>query len=118
MQYRNLTPHPLHIFASDQDDEPARTIQPGLKAARLAEKRRTISPDFDGDGFPLTMVELGEIQNLPAPKSGVILIVSFHVAEKAQRADVVSPGKLKRDSEGNTVGSVGLTAYVEPGEAE
>ncbi len=53
----------------------------------------------------------GDVENLPAPKKGIIYIVSAKVlnALNGSRIDVVSPGRqIKDDNTGRTGFSVGL----------
>jgi len=57
------------------------------------------------DGVPLVRHVYGEVEGLPAPEEGVVLIVSAMVrAACPDRSDLVSPGDLVRDAQGRVVG--------------
>lgn len=62
-------------------------------------------------GIPVFQTELGELEGLPEPVEGTTYIVSalcLHTATSLGRTDVVSPGNLKRDENGNTIGCFGF----------
>jgi hypothetical protein len=101
MNYRNLTPHAvrIRIEAGDNRPEPLESdivLAPEPLPLRIAEREGEMWM-LDG-GIPLIETRLGEIENLPAPQEGVLLVVSMPVAERAYqlgRRDVVSPDSGK-----------------------
>jgi hypothetical protein len=80
----NLTPHQITVRTAENDI----VINPTAPAARMA---LTSVSAGQISGIPLVRQEFGEIENLPAPVDGVIYITSTMVAQRAKRADVVSP---------------------------
>lgn len=97
--FKNLTPHLLRVRIEDSAvAEPLSTdlVLPApakgeLPAIRIAEN--VISEEFV-EGARIRITELGEIEGLPDPEPGVMLVVSMPTAERAYalgRRDVVSP---------------------------
>ena len=105
----NLTPHALVIWGTDG----ILTIPQSGDVARLTVTR-TEKPPINSKAVEIriSLPVMGEIVGIPAPVAGVIYVVSALVAEKAKRADVMSPGELKRDPQGRVIGAWGLCAYV------
>ena len=108
----NLTPHTLNVF--DADGNPVATLLPDGTVARVSVKTL---PMLDGledfpilvNGVPLFYQEVGEVAGLPAPVAGVLWVVSALVRLAVpSRTDVLSPGELKRNADGQPVGCVGL----------
>ena len=105
----NLTPHELTIWGTDG----ILTIPPSGDVARLTVTRAEKPPiNSKAVLVPVCLPVMGEIEGLPLAVAGVIYVVSALVAEKAKRADVMSPGELKRDPQGRVIGAWGLCAYV------
>lgn len=80
MEFINLTPHDIVMNNG--------TTYSSQGVARVTDEYST----FDKDG--ICNVKHGEIKNLPAPKEGVIFIVSAMVltaAKEIGRKDVVAP---------------------------
>lgn len=108
--YLNLTPHPLYVKAQDGEYV---IIPPSGDVARVVYDR--FPPEqVRIDGYEVSVAVAGaprEIVGLPEPEEGVILIVAKAVADAApaHRGDLMSPGKLIRDEDGNVVGCDGLT---------
>ena len=109
--YLNLTPHALNVRALDKStlvlppspDGPARVVYD-----RLPPEQTTIA------GHEIAISVAGsprEIIGLPEPEPGVVYIVAKAVADAAPggRGDLMSPGRLLRDADGNVVGCDGLT---------
>lgn len=99
MDIINLTPHAIRIRIEDSDiAEPLESDivlpkpAPGeLPPLRIAED---IVEEIELDGVRIRTVHLGEIEGLPEPEDGVMLVVSLPTAERAYalgRRDVVSP---------------------------
>jgi hypothetical protein len=96
----NLTPHSIHELITG-------TVYPSEGLARCA----VLSSDT-GDrlnGVPVLEVEFGEVSGLPEPTPGVVYIVSQIVRSACpDRKDVVFPGELVRDENGQPVGCQGF----------
>lgn len=61
-------------------------------------------PVGEVDGIPLVMTAFGAVSGLPGPQEDTLYIVSLLVKQAVQRQDVVSPGEIVRDANGNIVG--------------
>ena len=103
MNFVNLTPHALNIVQSDGSFY---TLPPSGQVARVATTRTIVN---EIDGIEIYETQFGEVEGLPERNSQDILIVSALVAQRANRADVYSPGELVRDESGKVIGCRGLT---------
>nr|DAU83511.1 MAG TPA: hypothetical protein [Caudoviricetes sp.] len=105
---KNLTPHEVKIFklngvTPDLDV----VIEAGEEVARVSCEY--IKVDKKVDGIDLYRTVFGEVTGLPAYEEGVYLLVSTMVREALPlRSDLVSPGQLLRDDNGNVIGCLGL----------
>ena len=107
MQWKNLTPHTIHIHDKEGS---ILTMQPHGPAARLAVEREDLG-DFPGAGIPFVRSTMGLPTGLPPHEPGAIIIVSALVAEACpSRTDLAYPGEAIRDESGRIVGSKGLCA--------
>ena len=110
----NLTPHSITIIT----ESGTATVLPSGQVARVAATfSRPESPAsnvvFHGEALvPLFRRTFGSVEGLPAPVVGVVLIVSALVAQANPRTDVVSPGELVRDANGQPVGCRGLVVSM------
>lgn len=106
----NLTPHVLNV---KQDDGSFLAIPPSGMVARVEVKKTRL---FVQDGVVFYGTQKGVIQDLPAAQDNVpmdkVYITSLIVAQVALRPDVVSPGTLIRNAEGQPVGCDGLDTQV------
>ena len=105
---RNLTPHPITILVGADPAHPAWsiTLPPSGLVARVAAHMEDASPVF---GIPVVTRTLGQVIGLPAPKFGYYYLVSSMVADAAtNRHDLLVPGELVRDDQGNPIGCRGL----------
>lgn len=111
IRYINLTPHALNVKALDGEyltilpdaEGPARVIYD-----RLPPEQVTIG------GSEVAVAVAGpvrEIVGLPGPQPDIVFIVAKAVADAAprHRGDLMSPGRLIRDADGNVIGCDGLT---------
>lgn len=109
--YRNLTPHTLNVRALDGTVIAIAPDSRGVARVvydRLPPEQTTIA------NHEVAITVAGsprEIIGLPEPEEGVILIVAKAVSDAAPagRGDLMSPGRLLRDADGNVVGCDGLT---------
>lgn len=100
MNFVNLTPHAIHIY--DADNAVVRTISASGQQARYAV---TTTPRYELDGISFVSTVFGALSGLPDPDVDTIYIVSLLVKQAVPlRADVVSPGEMVRDANGNIVG--------------
>lgn len=94
----NLTPHPIVVLGPDGEI----TIPASGTVARCSEVSEVIG---ELNGVPVIRKSFGQVVNLPEPEEGVVYIVSALVAQAAKdRDDVVFPGNLVRDDQGNIKG--------------
>ena len=105
---KNLTPHEVKIFklngtAPDLDV----VIEAGEAVARVSCEY--VKVDKKVECVDLYRTVFGEVTGLPAYEEGVYLLVSTVVREALPlRSDLVSPGQLLRDDDGNVIGCLGL----------
>lgn len=108
--YVNLTPHALNIRALNgavvvlppSADGPARVIYDRLPPEQVQIAGHEIAISVAGSPR--------EIIGLPEPEPGVVYIVAKAVSDAVPaRGDLMSPGRLLRDADGNVVGCDGLT---------
>lgn len=111
VRYINLTPHALYVKALDGEyitilpdaEGPARVIYDHLPPEQVTIGGSEVAVAVAGP--------VREIVGLPEPEEDVILIVAKAVSDAAPagRGDLMSPGRLLRDEDGNVVGCDGLT---------
>ena len=105
MKLKNFTPHNVVIVIND-----TKIVIPSDGIARVTETK-TATPSIDVDGVVIeTFVSaFGEVENLPPQEDGVMVIVSAMVASAAKdRNDLLVPGELVRDNDGNIIGCKSL----------
>lgn len=103
----NLTPHDIVVLAENGRDV-LTTLKPDGTVARVAVTRE---PAGTVDGLPVYRTTYGAVTGLPAPTPGVCWLVSLLVRQAApERADLLTPGELVRNTAGQPVGCKGLTA--------
>ncbi len=102
----NLTPHKVqNVLTGEVFAEPTNTSL----VARVSMEVQEVAPGF----FSATY---GPVTGLPPQEQGVLLIVSAMVRTSPEgllRSDLLSPGDLVRDADGNPVGCKGFN--VNPG---
>lgn len=105
---KNLTPHEVKIYklngtVPDLDV----VIEAGGAVARVSCEY--IKVDKKVEGIDMYRTVFGEVTGLPDYEEGVYLLVSTMVREALPlRSDLVSPGQLLRDNDGNVIGCLGL----------
>jgi len=87
----NLTPHVINVKIGQSGTI---GIEPSGSVARVTS---TTSLVGEVNGVPVYSNAWGEVEGIPAPETGVTYIVSMVVRERANRADVVSPGTGPND---------------------
>lgn len=126
MNVINLTPHSVVLYAPDTPDvveDPGTgvvaTWDVAGPAARCAEIRRDegaitlYARDGNPIRVPLTEVAFGEV-TLPAPRDGVVYIVSRATAERTTgRTDVFYPDRPVRSVTGQVVGCRALARVAD-----
>lgn len=105
---KNLTPHEVCIYklngtVPDLDV----VIDAGEEVARV--NCEYVKVDKTVEGVNLYRTVFGEVTGLPDYEEGVYLLVSTMVREALPlRKDLVSPGQLLRNDEGQVIGCLGL----------
>ena len=105
MKLKNFTPHNVVIVMNE-----TKIVIPSDGIARVTETK-TATPSIDVDGVVIeTFVSaFGEVENLPPQEDGVMVIVSAMAAAAAKdRNDLLVPGELVRDNDGNIIGCKSL----------
>lgn len=98
----NLTPHAIHL--------PGRVIEISGKISRCDE-----ITSFMGeiDGVEIVYRRYGKVHDLPVFQKDVFLIVSLLVRQACpDRGDLLSPGDLIRDENGQIIGCKNLVANL------
>lgn len=106
MLLKNFTPHNVVIVINDS----TKIVIPSDGIARVTETK-TVAPSIDVDGVIIETFKssFGEVENLPPQEEGVMVIVSALVASAAKdRNDLLVPGELVRDNDGNIIGCKSL----------
>lgn len=111
----NLTEHTLNIhFDIDAAVSKCLNLPPSGEIARVKTSSVKVDEVQHGnDIIPVFATSFGEVENLPDPQEGVTYVASLVVAKKAVaegRRDVVSPGRLIRDDEGQPCGCWSLNS--------
>lgn len=106
---KNLTPHEVKIYklnGTAPDLDVVIEANEGIVARVSCEYQKV---DKQVDGIDLYRPVFGEVTSLPEYSEGTYLLVSAMVREALPlRSDLVSPGQLLRDDDGNVVGCLGL----------
>ena len=106
MKLKNFTPHNVVIVINDE----RKIVIPSDGIARVTEVK-TVAPSIDVDGAIIETFKssFGEVENLPPQEDGVMVIVSAMAASAAKdRNDLLVPGELVRDNDGNIIGCKSL----------
>ena len=110
MRILNLTPHALTFISANNNME-RYIVEPSGIVARVAAHTENIGNITTDDGFtiPVTQTVFGEVENLPAPETGTIYVVSSMVAGRVpDRKDVYIPNESIRDDKGRIIGCLSL----------
>ena len=105
---KNATPHNINVIIN------GKTIlfSKSDTIARVSVKRTIIN---EIEGIPVYSTEYGDIEGLPNETEGTYYIVSALVMQKAKeigRKDLLKPGNLIRDENGNPIGCDGFDSNV------
>lgn len=100
MKFINITPHAI------TDAITGTSFPPSGDVARVVA---TFAPAGESGGVQLFRRTFGEVTGLPPETAGVMFIVSALVATAApHRVDLVSPGELVRNADGQPIGCKGF----------
>ena len=110
MRFINLTPHVINVQPAASDA--LVPIPPSGNIARVS-KVSTLKGHLDTlfGSIELFSDEFGDVEGVPDPEEGVLLIVSGLVAAHptiSGRDDVIRPGDLIRDENGRPIGCKGF----------
>lgn len=95
----NLTPHVVTEVTTGE------SIPPSGGIARVKSSSELISSI---DGIPVYRTVFGEVEGLPQPKKDTWYIVSGMVLGLTGREDLLAPGELVRNQEGQPIGCRGF----------
>lgn len=98
----NLTPHDVVVYNGDE----VIARYPSAGAARVSQ---TDEAAGELSGVPLVRTVFGEVENLPDPQDGVMLVVSAITATAAKASgrrtdDLLLPANPVRDAQGRIIG--------------
>jgi len=100
MEIVNLTPHTINETTTEQSFEPSGTV------ARLYQKSEVTDTI---NNIPMYTTIIGDVVGLPEPKEGVMYLVSsMCLTGVKNRDDVIAPGNLVRDENGQPIGCQGF----------
>ena len=100
----NCTPHQIDIV---REDGTVLSIKPSGVVPRCSQSEKKL---LSLNGIAITKQTFGEVVNLPEEKPGVFLVVSRMVAAATEgRKDLLVPGPLVRDENGQPCGCRGLS---------
>ena len=99
----NFTPHALNVVDLDGNV----TTFPSVGVARVATSTKTLDPI---NGFGVVATAFADVAGLPDPQDGTYCVVSRLVFSACpDRSDLLCPGELIRDADGNVVGCKGFS---------
>lgn len=100
----NLTPHALHVKLKDGE---TLVIPADGRVARVSTTQKEVD---ELNNITIYETYFGEVVGLPERAENTFYIVSKITQDaRPHRDDLLSPGNLIRDNEGNVVGCEGLT---------
>ena len=124
---RNLTPHTITLLREDPDGDitgyagygtnavarqyRALAEYPSEGVARATTTVTTVGTLPEAHDVPVTCTRFGFPEGLPAQQREVWLIVSLVTAQQmydSGRSDLLTPGELVRNSEGQIIGCTGF----------
>ena len=104
MTFKNYTPHTINETTTG-------VSFPSEGIARISTNSQHVG---EANGIPFFTVTLGHVEGLPTPERDTFIIVSGMVFDASDRDDLVAPGDLIRNDEGNPIGCKGFRAKVSP----
>jgi len=113
LRVRNLTPHPVTLWVPGGyvivPPDPAGPARCKVTSEMVGLLRVRLRDDRPPDTIPLRRTVMGEVEGLPEPEPGVVLIVSRVVAEAARdRHDLLIVDDTIRDEQGRIVAARAL----------
>ena len=113
--FYNLTPHEIRVL-DDNDNEVALfisstdTLIPRVNVSDLEVGTADINSFNKKVQIPINTVQFGEVENLPDPQEGVLLIVSAVIQSALpHRTDLAVPYPLVRNEKGQVIGCRGFS---------
>ena len=99
----NFTPHALKVV----DLDGSVVTFPSVGVARVATSSVSKDPI---NGFGVVATAFADVAGLPSPQDGVYFVVSRLVLSACPgRTDLLCPGELIRDVDGNVIGCKGFS---------
>lgn len=99
MKFINLTPHTINEVTTGNSYEPSGKVARAKSTTILVNRH---------DDVPIYQSTFGTLEGLPDPVENTLYIVSALALNSTTRTDVVSPGTLQRDENGQPIGCVGF----------
>ena len=98
----NLTSHVLNIIIENTTVN----LETSGTVARVATKEETVG---SVEGIPIVKTSFGEVEGIPMEEEGTFYVVSRLVLTASERKDLLAPGQLVRNQEGQPIGCKGLS---------
>ena len=99
-KFVNLTPHTINEVVTGLEIPPSGTV------ARVAASSTVVD---NINGVPIYTTTYGDVVGLPDSQPGVYYVVSGAVlAARPDRKDLLAPGELVRDNNGQPIGCKGF----------
>lgn len=103
MNFVNCTPHAINVY---NGETLVATFPPSGTVTRVSTFPQLIATL---GSIQLFVNQYGPIVDLPAQEKNVMYIVSAMVRSASSRTDIVSPGELVRNEQGQPIGCQGFT---------
>ncbi len=100
----NLTPHKIVVY--NENNEMVLEIEPSGDIARISSDKKEVR---NVNNSPYFTISYGSPSGLPETQEGVLLLVSGQVRMACpKRKDLISPGELIRNKQGQPIGCLGF----------
>ena len=103
MKLINLTKHPINEVTTGI------TIERSGRVARVKQSTYKVA---EHAGVPIYATRFTGVEGIPEPQPDTIYIVSALVLNATNRKDVVAPGNVQRDQNGDRIGCVGFRQNI------
>ena len=103
MKLINLTSHPINEVTTGT------TIEPSGRVARVKQSTYKVA---EHAGVPVYATKFNGVEGIPEPQPDTIYIVSALVLNATDRKDIVAPGNVQRNQNGDRIGCVGFRQNI------
>ena len=103
MKLINLTSHPINEVTTGT------LVKPSGRVARVKQSTYKVA---EHAGVPIYATRFTGVEGIPEPQPDTIYIVSALVLNATDRKDVVAPGNVQRNQNGDRIGCVGFRQNI------